>query len=244
MQKTAIITGGGTGLGQALAHNLASRDFKVIIIGRRFEKLKITQSFSKENIIPICADVSEIQGRNKIFQKVAGLGFKIDYLIHNAAVVTPIMPLEKITLKKFQETLAINLEAPIFLTKLLLPLLNLPARILHISSDCSYYPLANWVPYCVSKAGLNMAYQCLKKEFEDRPIHIGSIDPCMMDTPMQDYIRRPEVVFPEKYTDDELYEQNLLYMPEFSAKFIVKILLELSDNNFSEKEWRVGDTLP
>jgi len=243
MQKTAIITGGGTGLGRALAQNLAMHHFKVIIIGRRFEKLKMTQSDFKENIISICADVSSIQGRNKIVQKIAALKLKIDYLIHNAAVVTPIAPLEKIMLKKFQETIAINLEAPIFLTKMLLPLLNTPSRILHISSDCAYYPLANWIPYCVSKAGLHMAYECLKKEFQNKPIRIGSVDPCMMDTPMQDYIRKPEVVFPEKYSDDELYEQNLLLMPEFSAKFIVKLLLETPDDKFSEKEWRVGDKL-
>lgn len=243
MQKTVVITGGGTGLGRELARLFSAKAFKVFVIGRRFEKLRQTQSLSPDFIFPICADVSSIQGRNKIFQKIQSHQVKIDYLIHNAAVVMPIAPLEKIMLKKFQEALAINLEAPIFLTKLLLPLFNTPARILHISSDCAQYPLANWIPYCVSKAGLYMAYQCLKKEFEHKPIHISSVDPCMMDTPMQDYIRRPEVVFPEKYSDEELFEEQMLFQPEYSAKFILKILLTLPDDKFSEKEWRVGDKL-
>jgi len=55
MTKIAIITGGGTGLGQAMAKQLAAQDITVYIIGRREYKLHETQAFSPQYIIPITA---------------------------------------------------------------------------------------------------------------------------------------------------------------------------------------------
>jgi benzil reductase ((S)-benzoin forming) len=234
MQKIAVITGGGTGLGQAIAKQLAEQHLKVFIIGRRETKLNATRQFSPNNIIPIMADVSSPKGRLKILKTVENI--KIDYLIHNAAVVFPIGPLESLVLKEFRKIIKTNLEAPIFLTQSLLAQLNKEARILHISSDCARYPLAYWVPYCSSKAALFMAYECLKKEFKERNISIGSIDPGMMDTPMQRAILNEKIKFPEKMTLEELQSQKLIFSAKFSATKCVKLLLEASSEEFEEGE--------
>src|SRR5579872_7038980 len=97
MQKIAVITGGGTGLGQSLAKQLAEQNIIVYIIGRRTHKLLETQAFSPNHIIPITADVSLPEERAKIKTKLNNI--KIDYLIHNAATAFPIIPLEKISLR-------------------------------------------------------------------------------------------------------------------------------------------------
>ena len=239
MQKTALITGGGTGLGQAITKQLAQKGVRVYIVGRRLQKLCETQAFYPENIIPIRADVSTPAGRKIIAKKLKSI--QLDYLVNNAGIVTPIVPLPDITLKNFRKTLATNVEGPLFLTQLLLPQLNKNARVLLISSDCAKLPLAHWVTYCTSKAALSMIYGCLKKEFAGKDIHIGCIDPGMMDTPMQRYICQEDIIFPEKYTWEELKQENLLLSPDFSAAVCVKLLLELSPDAFSHKEFCAYD---
>ena len=247
MQKTAVITGGGTGLGQALAKALALRNLHVVIIGRRLEKLQQTAAFFPDQIITICADVSKASGRKLIAKILARHKLKIDYLIHNAAIVRPILALEKLSLSAFRQIQAINLEGPLFLTQILYPFLNSPARILHISSDCARTALANWIPYCISKAGLHMLYECLKKEFQQtchsRAVYIASIDPGMMDTPMQQYICSNKTAFPEKIKRKALIQQGLLLPPAFSAQLCVKLLLDISPDSFSRQEWRAYDEL-
>ena len=239
MTSYALITGGGTGLGQAIAKKLADKNMTVFIAGRRLKKLQETQSYNPNNIIPIKADVSSPQGRNIIFNTLQKT--PLHFLIHNAAIVTPILPLEKVTLTHFKKIMATNLEGPIFLTQLLLPLLQKNSRILHISSDCARFPLAHWIPYCTSKAALFMAYECLKKELAPKKIFMGSIDPGMMDTPMQRYICQDTIQFPEKYSIQELKEDNLLLSPDFSADICLKLLLHFSPSEFSQKDYCAYD---
>jgi benzil reductase ((S)-benzoin forming) len=238
MPQIAVITGGGTGLGQAIAKQLAKQGLKIYIVGRRYAKLKETQRFYPKNIFTIKGDVSTVVGRKAIQQKLKNI--KIDFLVHNAAIIHPITSLQKITIKQWRKIQATNLEGPLFLTQMLLPQLQNNARILHISSDCAHYPLAYWIPYCTSKAALNMLYKCLKKELLERKIYIGSVDPGMMDTPMQHYICSDETSFPEKYTRKELQKNNLLLSPNFSAAFCVKMLLTFSLEAFSTNEYSLS----
>eukprot|EP00957_Ditylum_brightwellii_P005530 424079-Ditylum_brightwellii.AAC.1 len=91
--------------------------------------------------------------------------------------------------------MAVNMEGPLFLTQALLPKLKAAtttiggARVLHISSGASQKPYRGWGPYCTSKAGLNMIYRVLREELQPHNIHVGSVRPGVVDTPMQDQAR-------------------------------------------------------
>ena len=237
--KIAVITGGGTGLGKAMAQQLADRHLMVYIIGRRLACLQQTRGYAPEKIRFIQADISHAPGRSRIIPHLQGK--PIHYLIHNAAIVTPITPLEKITHRAWRKIQATNVEAPLFLTQQLLPQFASQARILHISSDCAHYPLAHWIPYCTSKAALQMMYGCLKKEFQSRALFIGSVDPGMMDTPMQRYICEKAGDFPEKMSMETLQQQALIHSPEYSAAFCVKLLLETTSEVFSAQAWQIAN---
>jgi benzil reductase ((S)-benzoin forming) len=238
MQKIAVVTGGGTGLGQAIARQLAEQAIKIFIIGRRESRLRETQVFSPQLIFPVAADISLRQGRQTI--KSALKSIKIDYIIHNAAIVLPVAPIEKLTLNAFRKIIRTNVEGPLFLTQSLLSQLNPEARILHISSDCAHYPLAHWIPYCTSKAALDMMSECLKKECAFKKIYVSSIDPGMMDTPMQRAILDEGIQFPEKLSLDELIGQGLLYSPDFSARQCVKLLLASPPAVFEQRGHRAA----
>ncbi len=83
-----VITGGGSGIGRALAHELARRGKKVLIIGRRLLELQKTASFS--SLINICCvDASTVVGRERINDALSNIT-QLAGLIHNAGVIEPI----------------------------------------------------------------------------------------------------------------------------------------------------------
>lgn len=237
---TAVITGGGSGLGRAMAIILAKKGHDVFIIGRRAEKLDETSSQNPEKIHSIVADVSTEEGRNTIKLKLNRA--KIKYLIHNAGIVKPLKPLLETTIAEFRQTLATNLEAPIFLTQTLLPLIPKNSRILHISTGAAHNPLPGMGVYAISKAGLLMAYKVYKQELLEKEIYVGSIQPGVVDTEMQSVLRNPD--HKEKFSSHEIFKDmhtnQKLISAEDSANQIIDYLLNQSNTDFIETDSRVA----
>ncbi|MGD9488133.1 MAG: SDR family NAD(P)-dependent oxidoreductase [Calditrichaceae bacterium] len=240
MRPLAIITGAGSGIGKALTLRLAEKNVDVIAVGRRISKLESTQKENPARIKIVQADVGNDDGREKIVKAIPS-GQTLKYLVHNAAVLDPVIPLSRININDWRIHQAINVEGPLFLTQKLLPSIN-GGRILHISSGAAHHPYSGWGAYSTSKAALYMLYLVLREELKDSDIRIGSIRPGVVDTPMQDKIREvPESDFPALQKFINLKEQNKLSAPSIVAKFISWILLETADDEFSAREWDIRD---
>ncbi len=239
MRKIVVITGGGSGIGRALAQELAlHQEMEVFIIGRHQEKLLETQAADKAHIRVIQADVSTATGRAKITEALVSEN-GIRFLVHNAAVLEPVAPLAKITLEEWRVHQKINVEGPLFLSQSLLPKLK-GGRILHISSGAAHQPYAGWGAYCTSKAALYMIYQVLKEELYDFGIAVGSARPGVVDTPMQDNVRQADkTIFPNIDKFIQLKESNQLFSAEDVARFLTHLLIKTSADAFSEKEWDI-----
>lgn len=237
MQDLVVITGGGTGLGRAIALNLGRRAYPLLIVGRRSEPLREAAGMLDGACETIVADVSTEEGRAAI---VAAVGArKIAMLVHNAGVLEPVGPLAEISLQAWRKAMAINLEAPLFLTQALLPRLA-GGRVLHISSGAARNALAGWGAYCVSKAGLYMLYQMLNAERDD--IAVGSVRPGVVDTPMQALIReQDEIRFPAVERFRALDRQGQLRSPDDVADFIAWVLTETSAEAFAAHEWDINE---
>ncbi|MGA1536486.1 MAG: SDR family NAD(P)-dependent oxidoreductase, partial [bacterium] len=89
MMKHILITGGGTGIGRALAERFAAKGWRVTIVGRRLELLQEVARDYPDKISIISADVGSIQDRQKIVSEAKGT---LDLLVHNAAVLGPVGP--------------------------------------------------------------------------------------------------------------------------------------------------------
>jgi len=239
MKKLAVITGAGSGIGKALALELALKhNLNVLGIGRDLPKLEATQADAPESIYVLQADVSTTEGREKIALR-AGSFPAVDFLVHNAAVLVPVISLTDITLTDWRNHQQINAEAPLFLTQILLPKLK-GGRVLHISSGAAHHAYMGWGAYCTSKAALYMIWQVLREELKAKKIVIGSVRPGVVDTPMQDKVREAEKdVFPSLNKFLELKKKNQLLSAGEAARFIANILLNTSDEAFSEKEWDI-----
>ena len=234
-----VITGGGSGIGRALAHELAKRKQKVMVIGRRQAMLEETAAFSPL-IHYCCADVSDEKGRQQIVVKLKNFSV-IQGLIHNAGVVDPIMPLTKLCESDWQHTLATNLTAPLFLTQQLLEHLK-QGRVLHIGSGAAHFPVSAWAAYCVSKAGLAMLTRCWKLELEGTETAVASVMPGIIDTDMQAVIRDAESMEPKKLQFfHRLFTEKKLISPDTVAQFLAWLLLTISPEEYVSKEWDIYD---
>jgi NAD(P)-dependent dehydrogenase (short-subunit alcohol dehydrogenase family) len=244
-----VITGGGTGIGKAIAKRLISRSQPVLICGRRIEPLLETKnSCSKPELLrTVLADISTTQGREDV-RNALHKDEQVSALIHNAAVLEPVSKLINVDLDSWREHMAINVEGPLFLTKILVDRLKpssssrVGGRVLHLSSGAAHHPYNGWGPYCTSKAALHMVYRILANELAPLGIPVGSIRPGIVDTPMQDMIRQfDENVMPDVSRFKVMKDQGALYDPDEVGLFIDWLLNETDDVEFSEKEWDIRD---
>ena len=232
-----VVTGGGSGIGKALAKALAARDEKVLIIGRREELLADVAELSPK-ISYLTADVSTNIGRDLISIYLKSLN-KISGLIHNAGVIEPIIPIDKITEDSWHNLMSTNLDAPLFLTLKIKDKLA-DARVLNISSGAAHFPVIGWAPYCVSKAALSMLTRCWQLECKN--IAFASVMPGIIDTDMQEIIRSSSSMDPEKIEFfNQLYTKDKLVSKETVASFLCWLLLDVAKDKYVAKEWDIYD---
>jgi len=244
MNNISIVTGAGTGIGRALTLELAqNHGLKVLAVGRRLQKLQETAIYYPERIKACPADVSNPEGREKILNSVPER-YSVQFLVQNAGVLGPVKPLSDLSLEEWREHQAINVEGPLFLTQLLIPILK-NGRVLHISSGAAHHAYEAWGAYCTSKAALHMLYLVFKEELKKYNISVGSVRPGVIDTPMQDEIRTvSEDIFPSVSKFIGLKEKNELVPPKETAKLLANLLLNTSNIEFSKDEWDLRDNPP
>lgn len=233
-----VITGGGTGIGKALAQALTARGKSVLIIGRRTEPL--LEMSSASSLIHYCtADVSTKAGREKVLSHLESTD-KLEGLVNNAGVVEPIMPINAIDEASWRHVMATNVEAPLFLTQALQNKLS-GGRVLNIGSGAAYFPVAGWAAYCTSKAALSMLTRCW--QLESQEIACSSVMPGIIDTDMQALIRHAQYMQPEKIQFFKSLKQNeQLLTPDTVALFLSWLLLDVTKEEFVSKEWDIYTT--
>lgn len=237
--KHILITGGGTGIGRALAGRFADKGWRVTIVGRRLNLLQEVARDYPDKISIISADVGSIQDRQKIVSEAKGT---LDLLVHNAAVLGPVGPILDQSPEDWKSHMATNVEGPLFLTQALLPNLVENSRVVNISSGAAHQGIPGWGMYCTSKAALFMLGQLLKDELAQRNIWFGSVRPGIVDTPMQAEIRALE---PKDFPMVEQFRQykatGALVTSELVAQYLEWLLLEVSGPQLGEREWDIRD---
>jgi NAD(P)-dependent dehydrogenase (short-subunit alcohol dehydrogenase family) len=190
MAALAVVTGGGTGIGAALARALVASGLRVVVAGRRMEPLREVAAGAKDGaIIPVQADVSTAEGVEAITAAVVTAGAPLQFLVQNAAVIGAIKPLTAVSRADWKQAYEINVEGPLFLAQALLPHMASGGRILHIGSGAAHSPIEGWGAYCTTKAAFHMLYRMLDAELKARGVRVGSARPGVVDTPMQGVIR-------------------------------------------------------
>ncbi len=229
--KTMLITGASSGIGEATAQLFAANDFKVIGIARRHNSKLI-----HPNITQICFDLSDTDRIDDLIAQLPEL--KLDYVIHNAATEGCLKSLKSLSLSELRQVMRLNFEAPFLLTQKLLNRASHGARILHISSGLAHSALEGVGSYCISKSALYMLYLCWNQDLKGQVL-VGSLDPGIVETAIQSRLRAAdEKEFASQAMFHEIEASGLLQDPMHVAQFIQKVLLETSDAEFVQAEFR------
>jgi NAD(P)-dependent dehydrogenase (short-subunit alcohol dehydrogenase family) len=157
-EKVAIVTGGGSGIGKAIARALGAEGAKVVISGRTMKTLERAAreiAASGLSVTPIPADVTDEVQVNSLFEKTMDLFHRIDVLVNNAGV-TDGGPLTELSLETWDKVIATNLTGPFLCTRAAMRVMKKQGggRILNIGSISAQRPRLNAAPYAASKFGL------------------------------------------------------------------------------------------
>lgn len=177
---TAIVTGGSRGLGLALVRSLAGDGWRVITDARDGHALRHATS-ALAGVVAVPGDVSDPEHRRAL---VAAAGERIDALVHNASLLgpSPQPALADYPAGVLERVYAVNVLAPLALTRRALPRMLPGAAIVAITSDAAREPYPGWGGYGSSKAALEQAISILAAERAD--LRVYTADPGDLRTRM------------------------------------------------------------
>ena len=177
--NTILITGGATGIGLALAEAFLRVENKVIICGRREDKLvQAKDKFSKLQTMKF--DVANPEDRDRLYHWVIENHKDFNILINNAGVQKAIDFKKGTTdLQGDENEININLQAPVHLTAQFVPHLmtQKEAAIVNISSGLAFIPITIMPVYCATKAALHSFTLSLRYQLRDTSIKVFEIIP-------------------------------------------------------------------
>ena len=191
--KVILVTGANRGLGLATTIDLARAGATVIMLGRDIGSLeyaydKVLDLGYKEPILyPLDLEGATPEHYQELQDNIITNFEKLDGLIHNAAILGTMMPIDQYDIRLWYATLQINLSAPFMLTQFLIPLLNKSddARILFLSAEQGREAKAYWGAYGVSKFAIEGFAKTLSEELEKTNIKVNTLDPGVMRTEMR-----------------------------------------------------------
>ncbi len=192
--RVVLVTGATGGLGRTLALACAARGATVVLHGRVVRKLEalydeiVAAGHPEPTILPLdFASVTAAEAGQAAGALRAQLG-RLDALVHTAAMLGSLGPLEHQSFDRWEQVLRVNLAVPMLLTRVLLPLLtNAPdAAIVFTLDTRAQDPRAYWGAYGASKAGLAALAATLADETEQRAnLRVNAVSPGPMRSPLR-----------------------------------------------------------
>jgi NAD(P)-dependent dehydrogenase (short-subunit alcohol dehydrogenase family) len=181
--KVAVITGGSSGIGLAIAKRFAQEGAKVAITGRNQKTIDQAIAEIGPNGLGIQGDVSKLDDLARIYQTVADHLGKIDTLIVNAGVYV-LAPLANFTEEQFDQVSDINFKGAFFSVQKALPVLKDGASVVLISSTVNGKGIPNHSAYSATKAAVRSLARSFSADLLDRKIRVNALTPGPVDTPV------------------------------------------------------------
>jgi len=180
--KTALITGGNSGIGLATAKLFLDHGARVIITGRDTTTLDQAKLSLGHDLITIQSDAGKLIEIESLVNKVREDFGRLDILFANAASGN-VLPSELITENQFDEMTAINFKGIFFLIQKALPLLSDKSSVIVTTSISNQFGSPNFAVYAACKAALRSMAQTLSLELIGRGIRINAVSPGPTNTP-------------------------------------------------------------
>ncbi len=183
--KTAIVTGGGSGIGKAIAVAFAREGASAVIAGRHQARLDHAVQEIGPKCLAVAADVSKAADVERVVKAAAEKFKRIDILVNNAGVLLP-GTAESLSEEEFDQTFNINVRGPWLLSRAVLPHMRSAGggSIINIGSVLSTLGARNRVAYSASKGALLAMTRAMALDHAVEKIRVNCICPGIVETEM------------------------------------------------------------
>ncbi|MFT3794413.1 SDR family NAD(P)-dependent oxidoreductase [Flavobacterium sp.] len=186
MLKTALITGATSGIGRATARALAQKQFKLILCGRREDRLaELQNELSQQTQVHTLA--FDVRDKAAVFATIESLpqNFKdIDILVNNAGNAHGLGPIQSGDVDDWEAMIDINLKGLLYVSKAVIPGMveRKSGHIINIGSIAGKEVYPNGNVYCASKFAVDALNQSMRMDLNPFGIRVGAINPGMVET--------------------------------------------------------------
>jgi NAD(P)-dependent dehydrogenase (short-subunit alcohol dehydrogenase family) len=220
----SIVTGGGTGVGRAIAHALAEAGHRVVITGRRAEILEKTArelSSGGKSVSAIVADIADPSSVKALFAETISRFGRLDVLVNNAGINAPPVPLEDVSYEDWNAVVGSNLTGAFLCTQEAVRIFKKQrpqgGRIINNGSVSATTPRPNSAPYAATKhaiTGLTKATSLEGRAFNIAcgQIDIGNAASSMTTTIAKGVLQADGRIAPEATMDPKHVGEAVVYM--------------------------------
>lgn len=186
MSKTALITGATSGIGKATAELLAKNNYKIILCGRRKDRLEALQNelseYTEIHILPF--DVSDKKAVTDSIASLPPTFSNIDILINNAGNAHGLDPIQDGDIDDWDAMIDINIKGLLYVSKAVIPTMirNKSGHIINIGSTAAKQVYPNGNVYCATKHAVDAINKGLKMDLNPYGIRVGAIHPGLVET--------------------------------------------------------------
>jgi NAD(P)-dependent dehydrogenase (short-subunit alcohol dehydrogenase family) len=181
--KTALITGGNSGIGLATARIFVAEGAKVAITGRNRKTLDAAAAELGHDVFALQVDATDVEATERAVAKAAETFGKFDILFANAGIGGA-SPVGQTTLEQFETIVRTNLTAVFFTVQAASPFLRDGASVILNGSNHAVMGVPGWSAYAATKAGIRAMTRNLASEFAPRGIRVNQVTPGAARTPI------------------------------------------------------------
>lgn len=179
MERVAVITGGGGGIGRAVAISLSENGWNVVVAGRTQASLDETVSLMKTDGLGVVCDVSHASQVANLFRKTVAKYGQVDMLFNNAGVAAPAVPVDELSVDVWDQVVAINLSGSFLCAQAAFGQMRKQAnggRIINNGSISATTPRPFSAPYTCTKHAISGLTKCLSLDGRQFGISCSQID--------------------------------------------------------------------
>ncbi len=183
LEKIALVTGAGSGIGRQVAIALCEAGYSVVLAGRREEPLKETAALAGESgsrTLVVPTDVSEPSSVSALFDRTKEEFGRLDVLFNNAGINVPAIPMEDLSIEQWKTVVDINLTGVFLCSQQAIKLMKNQnpkgGRIINNGSISAHVPRPNSAAYTSTKHAVTGLTRCISLDGRKHDIACGQID--------------------------------------------------------------------